>query len=202
MFYKHEQYINHLCLCHIYLINSCILFHLFISKFSNQSLEHIQIWSLSTNKFLSLFCLEIIQNWLELLIHVLIINVPYARIILDLDLVAFSCISNLYGGLDAWPIHTEIRELRCYFWRTECRRLGISLQNFNIKSGVSNIDFDISIWGRVSMDIHLKSANGRQSTWPLGAYFKVIARAITALMLWLCNEMPSTGIFRTIKIAT
>jgi len=39
----------------------------------------------------------------------------YVRIILSPNLVAFSCIWILYGGLDAWPINTEIPEITLLF---------------------------------------------------------------------------------------
>jgi hypothetical protein len=32
----------------------------------------------------------------------------YVRIILNPNLVTFSCIGILYGGLDEWPVNTEI----------------------------------------------------------------------------------------------
>ena len=46
----------------------------------------------------------------------MIIKVKYIRIILSPNLVAFSCIWILYGGLDAWPINTEILGMALLFW--------------------------------------------------------------------------------------
>jgi hypothetical protein len=39
----------------------------------------------------------------------------YAKIILSLNLVAFICIWILYGGLDAWPLNTEIPGMTLLF---------------------------------------------------------------------------------------
>jgi hypothetical protein len=39
----------------------------------------------------------------------------YVRIFVSPNLVAFSCIWILYGGLGAWPIHTEIPGMTLLF---------------------------------------------------------------------------------------
>ena len=39
----------------------------------------------------------------------------YVRIILSPNLVAFNCISIFNGGLDAWPMHTEIPRMTLLF---------------------------------------------------------------------------------------
>jgi hypothetical protein len=48
-----------------------------------------------------------------------------------------------------------------------------------------------------------KIAKGRQSLCPIGVYLvKGIARVLNDLMLKSCSEMPCSGTFHTLKIAT
>ena len=99
----------------------------------------------------------------------------YVRIFVSPNLVAFSCIWILYGGLDAWPINTEIPGMTLLFgWvsapQTHC--------------GLSNINFDIFgfFWGADPINISWKIANGRQSSFSLGVYIKGIVQAFNWLM--------------------
>ena len=45
----------------------------------------------------------------------MIVEGKHVRIVVSSNLVAFNCIWILYGGLDAWPINTEIHRIMLLF---------------------------------------------------------------------------------------